>query len=119
MSFTKNVLQPLAEDVLITLGLTTTVSAADAWIRKKMLGFGASGSGTMTLMISNNETEDIMKTVKCLEDSWQRALFKEMKMKQKKQMGGFLSVFLTRFGKLYWKRVYQAVDEIVKTLQAF
>ena len=46
MSFTKNVLQPLAEDVLITLGLTTTVSAADAWIHKKMLGFGASGSGT-------------------------------------------------------------------------
>ena len=37
----------------------------------------------------------------------------------KKQMGGFLSVFLSRFGKLYWKRVYQAVDEIVKTLQAF
>ena len=56
--------------MLITLGLTTTVSAADAWIRKKMLGFGASGSGTMTLMIANNETEDIVKTVKCLEDSW-------------------------------------------------
>ena len=37
----------------------------------------------------------------------------------KEQMGGFLSVLLSKFGKLYWKRVYQAVDEIVKTLQAF
>ena len=70
MSYTKNALQPLVKSVLITLGLTTTASAADAWIHTKILGFGASGIRTMTLIISNNETEDIMKIFKSLEDSW-------------------------------------------------
>ena len=61
----KNVIKPLAKSVLIPLGLTAAASAADAGIHKKILG-----SGNMTtLIISNDEIEDIIKIVKSLEDS--------------------------------------------------
>ena len=60
----KNVIKPLAKSVLIPLGLTAAASAADAEINKKILG-----SGNTTLIISNNEIEDIIKIVKSLEDS--------------------------------------------------
>ena len=60
----KNVTKPLAKSVLIPLGLTAAASAADAGIHKKILG-----SGNTTLIISNNEIEDIIKIVKSLEDS--------------------------------------------------
>ena len=59
----KNVLKPLARSVFIPLGLTA-VAATDAVIHKKM-----SGSGLPTLIISNEEMNDIMKTVKSLEES--------------------------------------------------
>ena len=58
----KNVNKPLAKSVLIPLGLTAAASAADAGIHKKFLG-----SGTTTLIISNDELEDIVKIVKSLE----------------------------------------------------
>ena len=61
----KNVIKPLAKSVLIPLGLTATASAADAGIHKKILGSG----NNKTLIISNNEIEDIIKIVKSLEDS--------------------------------------------------
>ena len=57
----KNVLKPLAKSVLIPLGLTAAGSAADAGIQKKLLG-----SGTTTLVISNEEMNDIMKIVQAL-----------------------------------------------------
>ena len=60
----KNVIKPLAKNVLIPLGLTAAASAADAGIHKKILG-----SGTTTLIISNDEMKDIIKIVKSLEDS--------------------------------------------------
>ena len=60
----KNVIKPLAKSVLIPLGLTAAASAADAGIHKKILG-----SATTTLIISNDEMEDIIKIVKSLEDS--------------------------------------------------
>ena len=60
----KNVINPLAKGVLITLGLTAAASAADAGIHKKILG-----SGNTTLIISNDEMKDIIKIVKYLEDS--------------------------------------------------
>ena len=68
----KNVIQALAKSVLIPLGLPAAASAADAEIHKKILGSGHlldSTSHTTTLIISNNEMEDIMKIVKSLEDS--------------------------------------------------
>ena len=61
----KNVIKPLAKSVLIPLGLTAAASAADAGIHKKILGSG----NNITLIISNDEINDIIKIVKSLEDS--------------------------------------------------
>ena len=63
----KNVIKPLAKSVLISLGLTAAESAADAGIHKKVLGSGHNNN--TTLIISNNEIQDIIKIVKSLEDS--------------------------------------------------
>ena len=60
----KNVIKPLAKSVLILLGLTAAASVADVGIHKKILG-----SGTTTLIISNEEMNDVMKIVQVLEDS--------------------------------------------------
>ena len=57
----KNVIKPLAKSVLIPLGLTAALSAADAGIHKKILG-----SRTTAPIISNDEMEDIIKIVKSL-----------------------------------------------------
>ena len=59
----KNVIKPLAKSVLFPLGLTTA-GAADAGTNRKILG-----SGTATLIISNDEMKDIIKIVKSLEDT--------------------------------------------------
>ena len=61
----KNVIQSLAQSALIPLRLTAAVSAADAGIHKKILGSGHNA----TLIVSNDEMEDILKIVKLLEDS--------------------------------------------------
>ena len=63
LSLMKNVIKTLAKSVLISLGLTAAASAADAGIHKKILG-----SGT-TIIMSNDEMEDIIKIVKSLEYS--------------------------------------------------
>ena len=60
----KNVIKPLAKNVLIPLGVTAAASAADAGIHKKILG-----SGNKILIISNEEMNDIIKIVQALEDS--------------------------------------------------
>ena len=60
----KNVIKPLAKSVLIPSGLTVAASAADAGIHKKILG-----SGNTTLIISNEEMNDIIKIVQALEYS--------------------------------------------------
>ena len=49
----KNLLQPLAKNVLTPLGLTAVKSAADAGIHKKILG-----SRKTTVIIQNEEMED-------------------------------------------------------------
>ena len=63
----KSVIKPLAKSVLIPLGLTAAASAVDAGKHKKILGSG--NSNNTTLIISNNEMDDILKKVKSLEDS--------------------------------------------------
>ena len=55
---------PLAKNVLAPLGLTAAMSSIDGSIKKKMLG-----AGTATLIISNDEMNDIIKIVKSLENS--------------------------------------------------
>lgn len=57
----KNVLITLAKTVLISLEITAAVSAADAVIDKKH------SIGMATLIISNEEMDDIIKVVKSFE----------------------------------------------------
>ena len=57
-----NVPKTLAKSVLILLGLTAAASTTNAAIQKKMFG-----SGVTTLIISSEEMNDIMKTVKSVE----------------------------------------------------
>ena len=63
----KSVIKPLAKIVLIPLGLKAAASAADAGIHKKILGSGHNNN--TTLIISNNEMDDVLKIIKSLEDS--------------------------------------------------
>ena len=89
----KRVIKPLAKSVLIPLRLTAAASAADAGIHKKILG---SGNNT-TVIISNDEMDDILKKVKSLEDSGVllKGVSEIIQNEAKEQRGGFLSMFLS------------------------
>ena len=91
----KNIIKPLAKSVLIPLGLTAAASAADAGIHKKILG-----SGNTTLIISNEEMNDIMKIVQALEDSnvLLKGVTKTIENETKEQKGGLLSMLLVTLG---------------------
>ena len=95
MLLTKNLLKPLAKSVLIPLGLTAAASATDAAIHKKMFG-----SGTTTLIILNEEMNDIMEIVKSLEESGLliKGVRETIKNKAKGQKGGFLGMLLGTLG---------------------
>ena len=86
----KSVIKPLG-----LLGLTATSSAIDAGVQKKIYG-----SGTTTLVISNEEMNCIMKIVKALEDSntLLKGVTKTIKSKTKKKKGGFLLMLLGTLG---------------------
>ena len=101
----KNVMKQLAKSFLIPLGLTAAASAADAGIHKKILGSGrrhsfSSVSHNTTLMISNNEMEDIIKIVKSLEDSGLllKGFTETVQNDVKEETGGFLSMLLGTLG---------------------
>ena len=64
----KNVIKPLAKSVLIPLGLTAATSVADAGIHKKNI-LGSGHNNNTTLIISNDEINDIIKIIKSLPDS--------------------------------------------------
>ena len=90
----QSVIKPLAESILVALGLAAAASAADAGINKKILG---SGHNNTISIISNDEMEDILKIVRWLEDSG--LLLKgvsETIRNDAKQRGGFLSMFVIR-----------------------
>ena len=86
----RNVLKPLAKSVLIPFGLTAAAAAAatDAAIHKKMFGSG------MTTLISTEETNDIMKVVKSLEESGLliKGVRETIENDAKEQKGGFLGM---------------------------
>ena len=86
---------PLAKNVLAPLGITAAASTIDAGIQKKI-----HGSGTTTLIISNEEMNDIMKIVQALEDSniLLKGVTKTIKNETKEQKGGFLSMLLGTLG---------------------
>ena len=92
----KNIIKPLAKTFLIPLGLTAAASAADTGIHKKILG---SGNNT-TLIISNDEMEDIIKIVKSLEDSGLllKRVSETIQNKAREQKRGFLSMLLGTLG---------------------
>ena len=54
---------PLAKNILTPLGITAAASAIDAGIQTKKIH----DSGTTTLIISNEEMNDVMKIVQALE----------------------------------------------------
>ena len=89
----KSVIKPLTKSVLIPLGLTAAASAADAGIHKKILG---SGLNNTTLIISNDEMEDILKIVKSLENPGilLKGISETIQHEAKEQRGGFLSMLL-------------------------
>ena len=90
-----NVLKPLAKSVLIPLGLTAAASATDTAIHKRMFG-----SGFTTLIISNDEMNDIMKIVKSLEESGLliKGMSELIQHEAKEQKGGFLGMLLATLG---------------------
>ena len=101
----KSVIKPLAKSVLIPLGLTAAASAADAGIHKKILGSGrpldlALPHNNTTLIISNDEMDDILKIVKSLENSGLllKGVSEAIQHEAKEQRGGFLSMLLGALG---------------------
>ena len=84
----KNIIKPLAKRVVIPLGITAAASAADAGIHKKILG---SGHNT-TVIISNNDMQDLFKVIKSLEDSGLllKGITEKLKMNLKSNVVGFL-----------------------------
>ena len=77
---------PLGKNVLALLGITAAASALDAGIQKKI-----HGSGNTTLIISNEEMNDITKIVQALEDSniLLKELLRRLKIKQKNKKVDF------------------------------
>ena len=95
------VAMPLAKSVLAPLGISAAMSAIDGSIKKKMLGSGATkGAGTTTLIISNDEMDDILKIVKSLENSGLllKGVSETIQYEAKEQRGGFLSMLLGTLG---------------------
>ena len=86
---------PLAKKVLAPLGISAAMSAIDGSIKKKMFG-----SGTTTLIISNDEMNDILKIVKSPEDSGLllKAVSETIQHEAKEQRGGFLGMLLGTLG---------------------
>ena len=97
LPLTKSVINPLAKSVLVPLGLTAAAKAADAGIHKKILG---SGHNNTTLIISNDEMDDILKIVKSLEHSGVllKGFSETIQNEAKEQRGGFLSMLLGTLG---------------------
>ena len=93
----KSLTKPLAKSVLLPLGLTAAASAADTGIHQKILG---SGHSNTTLIISNDEMDDILKIVKSLEDSGVllKGVSETIQHEAKEQRGGFLSMLLGTLG---------------------
>ena len=89
------VAMPLAKNVLAQVRLSAAMSAIDGSIKKKMLG-----SGATTLMISNDEMDDILKIVKSLEKSGVllKGVSETIQHEPKEQRGGFLGMLLGTLG---------------------
>ena len=85
----------MAKNILAPLGIIAAASSIDAGIQKKI-----HGSGTTTLIISNEEMNVIMKIVQALKDSniLLKGVTKTIKNETKEQEGGFLGMLLGTLG---------------------
>ena len=94
----KSVIKSLPKSVLIPLGLMAAASAADAGMHQKILGSGHNNN--TTLIISNDEMDDILKIVKSLEDSGVllKGVSETIQHEAKEQTEGFLSMLLSTLG---------------------
>ena len=94
---------PLAKNVLAPLRITAAASAIDAGIQKKI-----HDSGTTTLIISNEEMNDIMKIVQALEDSniLLKGITKTIKNETKEQKSRFLGMFLSTLGAKFVRKYF-------------
>ena len=88
---------PLAKNVLVPLGLTAAMSAFDGSTQKKMHGWGA---GATTLVIANEDMNDIMKIIEALGNSGilLKGIVKTIENETKEQKGRFLSMLLGTLG---------------------
>ena len=89
------VAMPSAKNVLAPLRLSAAMSAIDGSIKRKMLG-----SGATTLIISNDEMDDILEIVKSLENSGVllKGVNETIQHESKEQRGGFLGMLLGTLG---------------------
>ena len=89
MSLIRNVLETLIKSALIPLRFTAAASPTNASIYKNV------GSGVTTLIVSNEEMNDIMKIIKSFEESG--LLIKDVretiKMKQNNKKEDFLECY--------------------------
>ena len=95
LALMKNLVKPVAKDVVIPSGLTAAASATDAAIYKKMFG-----SGNTTLIIYNEEMNDIMEIAKSLEESGLliKGVSETIQNEAKEKKGGFLGKLLGTVG---------------------
>ena len=86
---------PLSKNVLAPLGITAAALTIDAGIQKKI-----HGSGNTTLIISNEEMNDIIKIIEALENSniLLKGVTKTIKNETREQKGGFLSMLIGTLG---------------------
>ena len=92
---------PLAKNILAPLGILAAASAIDAGIQIHGSGHASSSAlQATTLIISNNEMNDIIKIVQALEDSniLLKGVTKTIENETKEQKGGFLSMLLGTLG---------------------
>ena len=84
---------PSVKNVLAPLGLTAAMSS---WKYSKKIH----GSGTTTLIIANEDMDDIMKIIKCLEDSGilLKGVTKTIENETKEQKWRFLCMLLGTLG---------------------
>ena len=87
---------PLAKNVLAPLGIAAPASVLDAGIQKKKIH----GSRNTTLMISNEEMNDIVKIVQALEDCniLLKGVTKTIENETKEQKRRFLNMLLGNLG---------------------
>ena len=99
MPSTKNAFKPLAKNVLIPSRLKAVASARDAAIHKKTFRSGTRPSDLAkqtTLLISNEEMNDILKVVKSREESGLliKGVSEIIKNEAKERLGGYFSMLL-------------------------